>query len=80
MLELSRSPDYNQRSCRGVDANIFVPVDSPSERVNDERLQRARAYCNECPIRDLCLAHAKVNLDVVGIYGGERFRIPRYNR
>lgn len=64
-------------SCKGVDADIFYPV-------TDEEADAARAVCEPCPVREMCLEHAIAVREKHGVWGGlterERRRLIRRRR
>ena len=49
--------------CLEVDPEIFFPERGGSSRA-------ARAVCNQCPVRTLCLRYALTNREQFGIRGG----------
>ncbi len=53
--------DYG--NCRGGDADLFFPERGASTR-------RAKAICDGCEVRDLCLDYALDNGEKFGIWGG----------
>lgn len=64
-------------ACRGLDPEIFYPGD-------DDEAERAKAVCNQCSVRDVCLEHALGSREREGVWGGaterERRRIIRQRR
>jgi WhiB family redox-sensing transcriptional regulator len=64
-------------ACRGVDPDIFYPV-------TDEEADAAKAICEQCAVREMCLEYALVNRERDGVWGGaterERRRIIRQRR
>lgn len=59
-------------ACRGVDPDVFHPVDG------DYAL--ARTYCERCPVRADCLAHALDHNERDGMWGGVDERARRRMR
>jgi WhiB family redox-sensing transcriptional regulator len=53
----------SQAACRGLDAEIFHPVD-------DSQIQLAKSICAMCPIAEQCLEHAIVAREKHGVWGG----------
>lgn len=69
---------WRQRAaCRGVDPDIFYPLD-------DDDAEDAKAVCELCPVRQACLEWALTNRERDGVWGGaterERRRIIRRRR
>ncbi len=66
-------------ACSGVDPNIFYPI----EERNEEKVERAKAYCGLCAVQNTCLEYALANKEY-GIWGGtttkERGRIRRQRK
>jgi WhiB family redox-sensing transcriptional regulator len=64
-------------ACRGIDPEVFYPVD-------DEEAEEAKAVCEGCPVRMACLEHALAHREREGVWGGsterERRRILRQRR
>ena len=60
--------------CRSGDADLWF-AESPAE------LERAKAQCADCPVREACLAGALARREPWGVWGGEIFErgvvIPR---
>ncbi len=56
-------------ACRGVNTELFFPVDHDSPAV--EQVARAKAICARCPVIDDCLDFALRSPQVHGIWGGE---------
>lgn len=71
---------HNRAACRGLDATIFYPTPEDDE----EAVQRAKAICDVCPVREACLEHALAVREKNGVWGGcterERRRIVRQRR
>jgi WhiB family redox-sensing transcriptional regulator len=63
-------------ACRGIDPDVFYPVDDDAEE--------AKAICAVCAVRHACLEHALANREKEGVWGGaterERRRIIRQRR
>ena len=64
--------------CKGADSEVFYPEDD-----EDEGLP-AKAICDKCPVREVCLEHAIANREKIGVWGGytarERRRLVRQRR
>jgi WhiB family redox-sensing transcriptional regulator len=52
--------------CRSRDADLWF-AESPAE------LERAKALCADCPVREACLAGALARREPWGVWGGEIF-------
>ena len=75
---LSNSSSWrDQAACRGLDPEVFYPV-------NEEEEAAAKSICAECTVRQTCLEHAITHREKEGIWGGaterERRRIIRQRR
>lgn len=73
-------PDWvRYAACRGADTAIFYPG-------RGESPEAAIAYCNRCPVRELCLDYADSFKDTFGVWGGttgndrRRIRSEHYHR
>jgi WhiB family transcriptional regulator, redox-sensing transcriptional regulator len=66
-----------QAACRGVDVELFFSVEEADVAL-------ALSYCDRCPVRPQCLAHAMTDREAFGVWGGmrenERRRIFRSQR
>ncbi|MFF8910552.1 WhiB family transcriptional regulator [Streptomyces olivaceoviridis] len=58
-----------QAACRGLDPALFYPAKEQAEQV-----KRARAVCEECPVRKACLAAALADENGLGPSGREGVR------
>ncbi|HEY2044260.1 MAG TPA: WhiB family transcriptional regulator [Jatrophihabitans sp.] len=58
--------DIDDLPCRALDADLWF-AESPAE------LERAKAYCADCPARTGCLAGALDRREPWGVWGGEIF-------
>lgn len=59
--------------CQDTDPEVWFPEGAgPNYKI-------ARAFCNRCPVRNLCLDYAIENEELIGMFGGltpkERFKI-----
>jgi len=63
------------RKCRGVALEVFIP-DEPTAAT----LAKARGYCIGCPVRRECLYQAIIDIERVGVFGGESERRRRILR
>lgn len=59
---------HDSAACRGVPAEVFFP-----ETEDDRSLAVARAWCDTCPVRGVCLNAALIRRDS-GIWGGTSTR------
>ncbi len=66
-----------QAACRGLEPTICFPA-------TDEEAEVAKAVCDQCGVRQACLAHALGSREREGVWGGaterERRRIIRQRR
>jgi WhiB family transcriptional regulator, redox-sensing transcriptional regulator len=64
--------------CKGADPEVFYPEDDEDEGIS------AKAICDKCPVREICLEHAITNREKIGVWGGytarERRRLVRQRR
>lgn len=64
-------------ACHGLDPTIFFPA-------TEEEAEPAKAVCDGCVVRELCLEHALGQREREGVWGGcterERRRIVRRRR
>ena len=73
-----KATTWRQRAaCRGIDPDVFYPA-------TDEEADEAKAVCDQCPVRQLCLEHALASRERDGVWGGlterERRRLIRQRR
>jgi WhiB family redox-sensing transcriptional regulator len=65
--------------CRGVDPEIFYPPED-----DEDAAEPAKAICEACPVREVCLEHAIARREKLGVWGGlserERRRLLRQRR
>ncbi len=64
ILESATAPE--QLPCRVQDPDLWF-AETPSE------LERAKAFCADCPVRAACLAGALARREPWGVWGGEIF-------
>ena len=78
MLHLSPSPFDGTQLCSTVDPEIFFP----ENYVDKEPIEKAKAVCNQCWVKEKCLSFAMNERE--GIWGGttpmERKRLRRKAR
>ena len=71
------TPWSRSAACRGLDPVIFFPA-------TDEEADAAKAVCEACDVREMCLEHALGAREREGVWGGcterERRRIIRRRR
>ena len=77
-MKSTTTPVWRQRAaCRGVDPDIFYPVDS-------DEAEDAKNICAGCSVRQACLEWALTHREREGVWGGaterERRRILRQRR
>lgn len=65
LLDAVSSPDLDL-PCRSGDADLWF-AELPAE------LERAKALCADCPVREACLAGALARHEPWGVWGGEIF-------
>lgn len=53
--------------CKDMDAEVFF---GRYEKMSYDEEQRAKAICQECPVRQACLDYAVQTRQIVGIWGG----------
>ena len=77
MVPLTNQTWRQHSACRGVEPDVFYPV-------SDEDADVAKAICDVCSVRQMCLEYALSNREKEGIWGGaterERRRILRQRR
>ena len=71
MRKVERNFWRHKANCEGADPAIFFADRGANTRAP------ALAYCNECQVRDCCLAEAVVIPDLLGIWGGKTYRESR---
>jgi WhiB family transcriptional regulator, redox-sensing transcriptional regulator len=54
-----------QAQCRDLDPNIFFPYAGQFREI-----ERAKAICNGCPVRQECLDYANTTRQRIGVWGG----------
>ncbi len=58
-------------ACRGPESALFFPPTYPERKdERDAREARAKAICQECPVRSECLDYAISIREPHGIWGG----------
>ncbi len=71
---LAAAPSTSWQShglCRTVDSAIFFPPAQFEHKPEREaREKRAKAICNECPVRSECLDWALTTKEPHGVWGG----------
>ncbi|MEU6578255.1 WhiB family transcriptional regulator [Streptomyces sp. NPDC046805] len=61
--------DWRDRArCRHEDPDLFFPIGGAGPSVS--QIQRAKAVCGHCPVREPCLHWALTAAPVSGIWGG----------
>lgn len=64
--QLDSTVDERTLPCRLNDPELFF-AESPAD------VERAKALCLDCPVRELCLAGALERREPWGVWGGELF-------
>jgi WhiB family redox-sensing transcriptional regulator len=75
LSDIAMRPGWQRRAaCRGTGTDLWFATDT-------EALEGARAICEPCPVRQVCLAYALASPELVGIWAGtdeaERRRMRR---
>jgi WhiB family transcriptional regulator, redox-sensing transcriptional regulator len=66
---LARGEDWRSAAaCQDIDPDLFFPLSDSGKSL--EQVERARAICVSCPVRQDCLAFASRTGQVHGIWGG----------
>ena len=55
-------------ACRVLDPELFFPIGETGVAIAE--IQRAKAVCDSCPVRQRCLTFALDTHQVYGIWGG----------
>jgi WhiB family transcriptional regulator, redox-sensing transcriptional regulator len=67
MLHLiTHSPFDGTQLCKTVDPDLFFPEDY----LDKDQIEKAKAICNDCWIKNKCLSFAMENKEREGIWGG----------
>lgn len=64
---------YDHAACRGSDPDIFFPETLSQGRPRDDASDDAKAICNMCDVKDICLDYALALSnadDPYGVWGG----------
>lgn len=71
-------------ACRTLPSSLFFHPDGERDPSRGRRVDRAKAICARCPVREPCLAHSLDAEEPYGTWGGvderERFSIMRGRR
>ena len=62
-------PWQDDAACRGDQGAWFFPADAEQRRVRIRREARAKAVCLNCPVMQMCRAHALRVEEPWGIWG-----------
>lgn len=58
-------------ACRGEDTTLFfAPNYFEKRRQKDAREAKAKSFCIQCPVREVCLEYALKTNDDHGVWGG----------
>lgn len=61
--------DWVQRAkCKDEDPELFFPIGTTGPAA--EQIERARAVCMQCPVREACLEWALATGQDAGVWGG----------
>jgi len=60
----------DRAACRGMDGRLFFALDHEARPERQIREARAKAVCQQCPVRVQCLDYALENSIRHGIWGG----------
>lgn len=67
----SASPDWRSRgSCRDVDPMVFYGPDRERAAARRRRVAMAKAICQSCPVRRVCLRQSLRFSEPHGVWGG----------
>ncbi|MFV8165237.1 WhiB family transcriptional regulator [Mycobacterium sp. 134] len=67
----SAFPDWRSRSsCRDVDPTVFYGPDRERAAARRQRVARAKAICQSCPVRRACLRQSLRFSEPHGVWGG----------
>lgn len=58
----------SRAACAHLDTDVFFPIGGTGPAV--EQIERAKAICAVCPVRDDCLEFALATNQPAGIFGG----------
>lgn len=65
---IERAVWFEQAACRSSDPELFFPVGSTGQAA--ELMERARAICGTCNVREDCLLYAFETNQEAGVWGG----------
>lgn len=57
-------------ACRTVDSAVFFGPAGERGNSRQQREQRAKTICADCPVRQACLQHALAVSEPYGVWGG----------
>ncbi len=57
-------------ACRGMDSSVFFHPPNERDAARDNRADRAKAVCINCPVITDCLDHALRFREPYGVWGG----------
>lgn len=57
-------------ACRTVDSSVFFGPAGERGRSRQQREQRAKTICADCPVQQACLQHALAVAEPYGVWGG----------
>lgn len=57
-----------QAACRDEDPELFFPIGATGPAV--AQVAEAKAVCNRCPVREICLSYALTTGQDAGVWGG----------
>jgi len=76
MFKLEDSPFDGSQLCASVEPELFFP-NTPTEV--QQHLDAVVHLCAMCPLKKKCLAYAKAEPGITGIWGGVYFEMPAHN-
>ncbi|HEX4812660.1 MAG TPA: WhiB family transcriptional regulator [Nonomuraea sp.] len=57
-----------QAACLDLDPELFFPISM--EGPSQSQVERAKAVCHDCPVREPCLEYALSTRQAYGVWGG----------
>lgn len=57
-------------ACRGMDVEIFYHPPGERRHDRDDRVDRAKRICHQCPVIGECADHALKTMEPCGVWGG----------
>lgn len=70
LFDMSKEYWRDKASCKGVDIDVFYFESDEENRNLKKSTDKAKAFCQECPVSEQCLTYA-LNEDIkFGVWGG----------